>query len=178
MLDGKYSFEYGLIFRWIRKGISKHHQVENEAFGFPWKSYFFFSFGSIFRLYLDLFQEIILSGWRLVSKGSYPGASTKESIVFFPPFVRFSIRIAIRPIVFIIFFFNHISFLLSQARFSQLNAAWLIRPFLHSSCPTKRSFQPFSLSVIYKYHFHSDSRSKRKKKKKKKSNTPATSPPR
>lgn len=55
MLDGKYSFEYGLIFRWIRKGISKHHQVENEAFGFPWKSYFFFSFGSIFRLYLDLF---------------------------------------------------------------------------------------------------------------------------
>lgn len=86
---------------------------------------------------------------------------------FFPP---------LRPILdknrdpsnrFYYFFFNHISFLLSQARFSQLNAAWLIRPFLHSSCPTKRSFQPFSLSVIYKYHFHSDSRSKRKKKKKK-----------
>lgn len=47
MLDGKYSFEYGLIFRWIRKGISKHHQVENEVwismeivfFFFFWKHF-------------------------------------------------------------------------------------------------------------------------------------------
>lgn len=168
MLDGKYSFEYGLIFRWIRKGISKHHQVENEAFGFPWKSYFFFFFWKHFQIIFGSFLgnhslRMEISFERILSRCFY-----EREYRFFPPFVRFSIRIAIRPIVFIIFFFNHISFLLSQARFSQLNAAWLIRPFLHSSCPTKRSFQPFSLSVIYKYHFHSDSRSKRKKKKKKK----------
>lgn len=177
MLDGKYSFEYGLIFRWIRKGISKHHQVENEAFGFPWKSYFFFFFWKHFQIIFGSFLgnhslRMEISFERILSRCFY-----EREYRFFPP---------LRPILdknrdpsnrFYYFFFNHISFLLSQARFSQLNAAWLIRPFLHSSCPTKRSFQPFSLSVIYKYHFHSDSRSKRKKKKKK-NNTPATSPPR
>lgn len=167
MLDGKYSFEYGLIFRWIRKGISKHHQVENEAFGFPWKSYFFF-FLEAFLDYIWIFSRKSFSQDGDQFRKDPIQVLLRKRVSFFSP---------LRPILdknrdpsnrFYYFFFNHISFLLSQARFSQLNAAWLIRPFLHSSCPTKRSFQPFSLSVIYKYHFHSDSRSKRKKKKKKK----------
>ena len=84
--------------------------------------------------------------------------------------------------LFLFFFFNHISFLLSQARFSQLNAAWLIRPFLHSSCPTKRSFQPSSLSLSALFtsttFTATHDQNVREKKKNKKNNTPATSPPR
>lgn len=149
MLSGKYSFEYGLIFRQIRKVYPTIIKWKTKRLDFHGNIFFFF-LGDIFRHSFiwvfsrksfiqdgDQFQEDVLS--RCFYEREYR---------FFPsPFVRFSIRIAIRFFYFFFFFFNHISFLLSQARFSQLNAAWLIRPFLHSSCPTKRSFQPSSLSL-------------------------------
>lgn len=142
MLSGK----YGLIFRWIRKVYPTIIKWKTKRLDFHGNNIFFF--GISLGIHLGLLQEIIYSGWRLVSRGCPVQMLLRKRVSFFPLPLRPILDKRSRSVFFISFlFFNHISFLLSQARFSQLNAAWLIRPFLHSSCPTKRSFQPFSLSL-------------------------------